>query len=90
MVFSKRRIVAKNEKRITIGTITARFSRNENRSRNKSSEDEWVIEVNGKLMVVDKKTFGYYHKRDLAEFHYLDSGIILRHKLLKRGEKEYF
>jgi hypothetical protein len=71
-------------KKILRGEIAQRFESDPGDDGSPSC----VFYINGKRMVVPPAIFATYFTRDVAEFHYIDD-LILQHKLLKRGEKEY-
>jgi hypothetical protein len=70
------------KKRIIRGAIAQRY---------KTESDEsldLVIYIDGKRFEVPTAVYRQYFTGDFVEFHYLDK-VLLQHKLLKRGNKEY-
>jgi hypothetical protein len=80
-----RHTIENGVKLVTRGVIAARFKRSEENSRNKSLDDDCVLQINGKLIRVSGTCYAKYHKRDVVEFHYLDSGLILHDKLISKN-----
>ena len=80
--FRHRSSIERGKKRIIRGTIAQRY---------KSESDEqldFVMFINGIRLEVPTKIYKQYYTGDFVEFHFFGK-VLLQHKLLKRGTKEY-
>jgi hypothetical protein len=79
-----RYLLKRSSKKILLGTIDQRFKS----TGNGDEGTGYFFSINGKQLAVPEAVYKLYFTRDVAEFHYIDR-LILSHRLLKRGEKEY-
>jgi hypothetical protein len=79
-----RYLLKRSSKKILLGTIDQRYKS----TGNGDEGTGYFFSINGKQLAVPEPIYKQYFTRDIAEFHYIDE-LILRHRLLKRGEKEY-
>ena len=82
--FRSQYLIDRGKKQVLRGVIAQRYEAG-------GGEDEGtdhVFFINGKRLAVPLKIYKEYYTRDFVEIHQLE-GIILQHKLLKRGKKEF-